>query len=214
MKVYRELELEGAKSALTKAIEIISDSLDNGWSRNIDKERWISAVASDKKYCFSCRKEEEREAAELWLAYPNDKTLTVTNIVPQETNRLSMEQYNLIISEFYKRFAEPVANTLGIAHTLSPATKPIEEWLSKEAATKLRKFSRFANKTTGSSQPNDRQRWIDFLVAAHSETKTISPDILTQWLIENQWYEDVAHDLSKEYVLSHSLLTFYDGYQR
>jgi hypothetical protein len=214
MKVFRKLELEGAKSALTKVIEIISDSLDNGWSRNIDKERWISAVASDKKYCFSCSKEEEREAAELWLAYPNDKTLTVTNIVPQETNRLSVDRYNLIIGEFYECFAKPVANTLGIAHTLTPATKPIEAWLSKEAATKLRKFSRFANKTTGSSQPNDRQRWIDFLVAAHSETKTISPDILTQWLIENQWYEDVAHDLSKEYALSHSLLTFYDGSQR
>jgi hypothetical protein len=125
-----------------------------------------------------------------------------------------MEQYNLIISEFYERFAQPVAESLGLAHTLTLATKPIEAWLSKKTALKLREFSTKANKTIGSSYPNNREGWLDFLVAAHSEPKTMSSDILAEWLIQNQWFEDAAYKLSTEYQFAHSLLTFYNEHQR
>lgn len=214
MKVFQQLELQGPKPVLTKAIEVISDSLDDGWIRNYDKERWLSSEGSDEQYGFSCSKQLMREAADLWLLYHDDERLYVSNIIPQETNRLSMEQYNVIISEFYERFAKPAAKSLELTHTLTPATKPIEAWLSKETAAKLRRFSNISNKTIGSSYPNDREGWLDFLVAAHSEAKTMSSDILAQWLIQNHWFEDVAHKLSTEYQFAHSLLTFYNEHQR
>lgn len=213
MKVFQELELQGSRPVLTKAIELISQRLDNGWIRNYEKERWLESVSKDEQYGFSCSVDTMREPADLWLLYRDDETLHVSNIIPQLRDELSVDQYNLIISEFSERFAQPVAESLGLAHTLTPATKPLEALLSKNTAAKLREFSnKSANKT--SSYPNNREAWFDFLVAAHSEPKTMSSDTLAEWLIQNYWFEDAAYKLSTEYQFAHSLLTFYNEHQR
>jgi hypothetical protein len=199
MKVFQELELQGPKPVLTKAIEVISQRLDNGWIRDYDKERWLKSVSEDEQYGFSCRKQLMREPADLWLLYRDNETLYVSNIIPQESDELSVEQYNLIISEFYERFAQPVAESLGLAHTLTPATKPIEALLSKETAAKLKRFARFPHKGTASFHLLDRQRWQALLVAARTEATELYPDILASWLLSEGFSLGAVHALSTEY---------------
>lgn len=198
MKVFQELELQGSKSLLSKAIEVISESLDQGWIRNNEKERWLASKSSDEQYGFSCTKRQEREPADLWLLYRDDETLYVSNIIPQECDELSIDQYNLIISEFYERFVQPVAESLGLAHTLTSPTKPIEALLSEETVAKLKGFARFPHKSTANLHRLDRSRWQALLVAARTEATELYPDILAGWLLSEGWPKGAVDALSVE----------------
>jgi hypothetical protein len=211
MKVFRELELRGAQAKLSQLVETIEGLLADGWMRDFDQESKVSPAATSEMYCFSCTKNLGREAASLWLAYRDQNTLYVSNIIPTETKRLDFDQYNSVLREFYDKFAQVAAEQIGMDHQLTPATKQIEDWVSEETATKLKVFSASANKSTGSSHPLDEQRWFGFLIAAHSEATTLDAGKLRRWLIEDEgWPEDVAYDLSVEYEFARSLLAFYD----
>jgi hypothetical protein len=139
------------------------------------------------------------------------EVLYVANIVPKEYGDLSYEQYNAIAREFYERFAEPVADGLGLESHITSGTESITEYASEETIEKLKSFSVGANKSTGSSHPADRQRWLDFLIAAHEEDARLNSDILTRWLrSKGGWPEDKAHDLAIEYTFGRELLEAYD----
>jgi len=214
MKVFRNLELEGGKSALLQVIEDIEKRLEAGWAREHEKERKIATDAPDAMYCFSCSDDKERETAELWLAHRGENALYVANIIPDRARQLTIDQYNAIAEEFYEKYARPAAEALGLNHLLTPSVKEIEDWVSEETAAKLRRFSRLANKQTGSTHFLDEQRWLDFLVSAHAEVSTLDSGTLIRWLVENEgWPEDIAYNLAVEYEFARSLLAFYDEHK-
>jgi hypothetical protein len=214
MKVFREMEIKGSGTALMELIASIEKMLDRGWSRDHEREEKVNSGVSTPMYCFSCTEGPNREAAALWLAWRGSDTLYIANIIPQRLDQLSFDQYNVVAEEFYDHFAKPAAERLGLEHVISSAEKNIEDWVSTSTASKLMTFSRAANKQTGSSHPLDQQRWMDFLVAAHTEATTLDSTTLARWLVENEgWPEDVAYDLSVEYEFGRSLLEFYDEHR-
>ena len=91
----------------------------------------------------------------------------VPNIVPLETGNLTYAQYNAILDDFIKRIAGPIVEKIGFEISATKAEQTLDDWISKEAALKLRRFSVTANKSTGASHPSDERRWFDFIVAVH-----------------------------------------------
>ena len=87
----------------------------------------------------------------------------------------------------------------------------LDDWLSVEAAAALRRFSVLANKSTGSSHPSDRERWVAFLIKAHQDERSFNSDLLMRWLVEVEgWPEEVADKLASQYEFGLDLLDQYD----
>src|SRR5262245_16412719 len=85
----------------------------------------------------------------------------------------------------------------------------LERWLTPEAAEKLRVFCAVANKRSGSSHPVDRERWYNFIVAAHEGGTEFSASTLARWLVEEGcWDDETAEKLAIEYEFARGLLAF------
>jgi len=216
VKVHQEMTIGPLDADQEGAlIARIESRLSDGWFRNIAREEDLRRSVSTKVYCFTCSKVGEREAASLYLARAQDPSaalLRVSNIVPTDIQKLSYDQYNLIIAEFHNRLVRPVCESLDVRVSLSQPEQTLENWISPELATRLRSFSRLANKSTGSSHPYDRQRWCNFLIALHRAKESLDTGLLERWLIEEEhWPEDTTSDLISEFEFSQDLLKHADS---
>lgn len=134
----------------------------------------------------------------------------VTNIVPREVQELGYHGYNAILQDFIARLAEPAARHVGFSLETTAAEQTLDDWLSREAAEALRRFSALANKATGSSHPSDRKRWFDFLLQVHAGGQRLNTEQLARWLVEVEgWSDDKAHDLVVQYEFGLELLDEY-----
>lgn len=214
MKEFQELKIQGHETQLKTALTKIECQLRDGWSRDKKQESKIASAIPGEMYCFVCTDTQSREAANLWLAHLDSDSLYVSNIVPENVQDLNFDQYNEIIQEFYEKFVEPVANELNLQHMLTSDIAEIQDSVSPETVTKLQRFAKAANKSTGNSHPLDRTRWHDFLIAAHYDATPLKADALARWLEENEgWPEETAYELSINYENSRSLLRFYDEHR-
>ncbi len=113
--------------------------------------------------------------------------------------------------EAFDAICEPVAEYHGLRVGVSPDQQDISDMLTPKAMKALQLFSNAANKSTGSSHPLDRKRWLKFLVLAHSEHASLDTDTLARWLVEEQrWPEHQAEKLSIAYEFARELLNEYD----
>lgn len=215
MKVHQELRigpLTGDQE--TRFVAWVEEHLTEGWARDSAREEELNRESATKFYCFACQRTADRAAAKLFVTHADRHTtswLYVSNIVPQEVQQLSFDEYNHILNEFGTRFAKPAADSIGIRVELSSPEQSIGDWLSPESAKRLIAFSRGANKSTGSSHWADRERWYDFLIAVHRSRENPDVGLLQRWLIEEEkWPDDTASDLVSEYEFARGLLDRFD----
>jgi hypothetical protein len=132
--------------------------------------------------------------------------------VPCHQHQLSYQEYNAILEEFSERLLRPHSERVGLRVELTETQADLDDWLSAEAAERLRRFSACANKSTGASHASDRERWNDFVVAAHRDRSSLSASTLRRWLIEVEgWPPEVASQLAIEYNYGRELLAFSEG---
>lgn len=146
-------------------------------------------------------------AARLVL-WPDAEGFYVPNITPTATDKLTIAQYNALLSNFADVVAKPIARRFGYVVNLTAARQNLEDWMSEEAATALRRFSALANKSTGASHPLDERRWFDFIIAVYRAHDDVGTDRLARWLHEvESWTQETAHDLAGEFERGLALLT-------
>jgi hypothetical protein len=140
----------------------------------------------------------------------------VTNIVPLESGELGIECYNTLLDDFVRRVAEPASEGGELFELeISSPLAAIEDWMSPETATALRRFSALANKSTGSAHPLDRQRWFAFVIHAYRDNRRADTGQLTRWLIEVEgWPPELAHELAGEYETGIALLEQFERSER
>jgi hypothetical protein len=214
MEVFRDLTIHGDAEELTRTLDLVERSLTGGWSRDRVVEERLQRLGTRKAvdYCFACTKEGQRPAANVFFREKDPETLHVPNIVPMTQHRLPYGQYNALLEEFYQQFVRPAANQTGAVAELTGNQADLDRWLSPLAAEKLVGFSRSANRGTGSSHPSDRERWNDFVLAAHRECSGLDASTLRRWLVEIEgWAPEVAEQLAIEYEYGRELLAFADG---
>jgi hypothetical protein len=210
MKVYGDLVVKGDGRALNNFIVALDQHLSNGWSRYREREAEVGRVALGPMYCFVCTAQGSRPASELWLATHSGGYLYVTNILAQEFSSLTYDQYNEILSDFYRACAKPAADGIPVSIKLGNPNPQLEDFLSPATARQLRSFSTLANRSI--LHPLDRQRWNEFLASAHREGAELNADMLQRWLIEEEkWSEDQAIGLAIEYEHARDLLATYES---
>jgi len=210
LEVFRDLEVHGADaSKLSTFVADLTKALPTGWARDRDRERAITRYSdSEPQFAFRVAATQGRPAALLFLMR-RGKALRITNIVP-EVGELTRQQYNALV-EAFDALCEPVAERHGLSVHVSSDQQDISDLLTPKVMKALQLFSNAANKSTGSSHPYDRERWLKFLVLAHNENAALDTETLARWLIEEQrWSEGQAEKLSIQYEFAHELLEEYD----
>lgn len=135
----------------------------------------------------------------------------MSNIVPLQAGELGYGKYNAILRDFEKRIAAPAARKADFEVKTTAARQSIDDWVPSKVADALRRFSAWANKSTGSAHPADRKRWLEFLVEAHAANAELGSDDLVRWLAEVEgWDDDHAYELAIQYEFGLELLSEYD----
>jgi hypothetical protein len=142
----------------------------------------------------------------------NSNGYEVTNIVPVETGRLEISDYNWALNDFIRRIAQPARLAGDFTIEVSQPAEGLTDWMSEGAARALIVFSKAANKATNATHPLDRQRWEAFLIAAHRDRTPLNTQLLRRWLCTvEDWPDEVAEQLAIEFETGMSLLDTYDA---
>jgi hypothetical protein len=209
MKAFRELTIAGSPEAVERFMGALLETVGGDWERDTTSEERLLPSVTGKMYCFVCSQQEERPRAALWLHQDAPTHASVTNVFPILKGSLTRAEYNAIMAEFHRRFVKPAAREAGVKATLSEENVSIETWVSPRTAELLRRFSRLANRSTGTTHPLDEHRWFEFVWAAHTERTGLPAEILAQWLEEDEgWPEDQAFKVAQEYEKGRALLAF------
>ena len=210
MEIYADLKITGEEH-LESFLESLSESLPDGWSRNRVAETGLSVPSNWRQYCFHCDSRNGRIAGDVWVSCSPQEGAYVSNVLPGVETGLSSltpAQYHEILESFRDEVLLPVTRGKHVQVYLGDYTVDIEHWLSENTAKLLRGFSRLANKSSGSSHPLDRKRWLDFIIAAHKDHASLHGGELSKWLVESEgWTDDVALDLAVEYDFGRGLLS-------
>lgn len=212
IEVFQDMSLVGDVAHRPILREALIAAAAAPWHADLRRSEQVArdSTGSQDVLLFRCDATATHPAAGLTL-WGNEQGYYVPNIVPLEIGKLSYAHYNAILLEFVDRIARPVAARHGFEIVLSAPNQAIEDWLSPDAAVKLKRFSALANKSTGASHPLDGRRWFDFIVAVHRTGDDLGPDRLARWLCEvEDWDEDTAHRLAGDFENALSLLKHYD----
>jgi hypothetical protein len=217
MRVFRNLFIRGEPASLTATVTEVERNLSRCWFRDGETERRLGAVSNGAggSYCFGCFDDGNRPGATVVLTANGPDTLYVSNVIPHSRHRLDYDQYNRVVTEFCDRFVRPAAAKTGVAVDLTDTQADLEQWMSHETAELLRQFSACANKGTGASHPNDRERWNAFIVSTHRDGSRMAAADLRRWLSEVEgWAPEVAERLAAEYEYGREILAFADKQRR
>jgi hypothetical protein len=217
MEVFRDLYVFATADKMAAVVEEIEKTMPVGWTRDKAAEAqalWAPIIFRRLNYCFRCTKEGRRSAALLALSQKDPSTFFVSNIIPLDSHQLTHAQYNAILEDFFEAVLKPRAENAELRHSLSGAEVGLEHWMSPETANRLRQFSTLANKGTGASHPNDRERWNDFVLSAHRTGSNFDPSTLIRWLVEaEEWPPEIAEQLGVEFKSGRELLAFAEGHK-
>lgn len=212
IEVFQELRLKRitSRAAVRRALLQI---LDSPWSHLSDREKEVSSFSTeeDEVLVFGREKVGDIDHSALLLWFDKDE-YKVVNIVPADVGSLGITNYNAILRDFSLRVAEPAARNGAFEVELSTPYESMEDWVDKDVALALERFSRQANKSTGNSHPRDKDRWCAFLITAHKSARKLDSEMLMRWLIELEgWPADTAQGLAIDYEFGLELLSHYDN---
>lgn len=205
MKIFQNLRIALNGYDIDALIERFAVRCDAHWKRAPEQERRLN-ILEEKLFCFEHNPGDGLPGATLSLFEESPGSWYVANIVPAQYGRLTVEEYNGLLTSFYATIAAPSAAGLPVALTLSPGEVFLEDVLGAESLRLLQRFSVAANKSDCGGHPADRRRWLEFLVSVRRKVRADwSASLLQHWLIENGWPEECARQLESEYRFAEEL---------
>jgi len=214
IEVFQDMQLKGPSAKRADLRNALIEAAVEPWKADMQRTAEMARYSNMQDTILFRREASKGFPAAGLALWENEDGYYVSNIVPIELGSLSFTEYNAILVDFAQRVAEPVVAKFGFSIVTTSSHETLSSWLSRDAADKLHLFSVAANKSTGSSHPSDRRRWLHFIVAAHESKNKLDAGTLARWLHEVEgWDEDSAHDLAGDFERSLDLLAFYDGHR-
>lgn len=207
MKTFRDLyiHLNGVDlETFTNKLERESKA---PWVRMKDKEEELGSIKG-KPICFEALAGSSVAPAALFIFPKENEILWVSNIVPTEENELSYDQYNFALENFYENILLPAIKESLITAELTSDKISIGSVAGDEVEKALARFSSLANKSTGSTHPLDRKRWLEFLVINHRAGSKLHVDLVIRALVELGWSEEKAIELGIQFEFAEDLLSY------
>ncbi len=226
MKIFRELYFRGTPSDLNRFTEEIRNYVTGDW-RFVAKEN----NGKYRSYLFFdyMGKQVENARVSIYLGDSiNTGEISVGNIVPLNKNQLSIEEYNAVLMLFYNDVVIPFKNDNDYLNISQPTDDKFDPLtiMSDISLKKLKAFCGGANKSTGSSHPCDRERWLNFIFQTVEEDRILDSDTLFRFLKDEEfwgtkpddfigvigdyaWDEESAYELSMEYETISEAMKYY-----
>jgi hypothetical protein len=210
-KVFRDLTVYGDPEVLDALIPGIENRLADGWYRHWESEQRLPGDGRQSRFFLFARRASAARPAVALAMCADGRRLSVTNIVPDDDDRLSCAEYNAILLEFYLKFLHPAAAEAGLPIELSPDERSFESEYGWQGVRLLKRFSVCANKSC--THPADQRRWMDFLIHVHHHrpNRDYSFGLLAKWLIQDGWSVDKTRELISECEFGLDLLSAYDA---
>ncbi|MDE0094468.1 MAG: hypothetical protein OXO49_08225 [Gammaproteobacteria bacterium] len=202
----RESNREVLRTALIKAAT-------TPWRHHAEQEKKIIECTgtNDDVIVFKRDESDGIDAVELSL-WSDNSGFKVSNIVPCELGSLGEYKYNLALQDFVNQVVTPAKKITEFDVINSQSRQGLDDWLTPDAAKALRQFSGTPNKSTGSSHPADRRRWLTFIFAVHRANLSLNAELLQRWFIEvASWPQDIAQELAIEYEFALEILQQYEA---
>jgi mRNA-degrading endonuclease toxin of MazEF toxin-antitoxin module len=204
-KVYKDLNIKGTTDQISilknKIIEQIEQS--DEWDVDCDN--------NFNNFLVILKNQTTSPSGTIFISV-DDRELKLTNIIPIDKSRLTYDEYNSIVDEFYNNYIKNIIEKTGLSVQIyiSPSQLSIEDIVESTVVSKLKIFSMAANKSTGSAHPLDKRRWFDFIIESFRRDEIIPNDYLYRWLVEIEgWEDEKATDLVIDYENSIELLKYY-----
>lgn len=224
MKTYSELCFYGTSDQILSFKKDIKQFVTEDWNYNIDK----NTIAEYLTFTYTGDKEENAMVCICDSKYNGEPCYRIVNIVPLNTDELSMEQYNHLVKLFYEDIIskyKEVYRELEIVGPTSDIFDPCDV-ISQTALRKLELFCNMANKSTGSSHPCDQERWFDFICQTIDDNRIFDYDTLANFLQDElywgakksgaigvmgrfAWSSEKAYELASEYEAACNILKYY-----
>lgn len=214
IEVFQDLTISSDQIALGEIRSSLLGVETQNWFHNNEQEanlrRRAAGMGQEDVLVFDYAGDTLPKATlTLWQ---RENAYKVTNIVPAEVGELGVKLYNHLLVCFFDEVVEQADAREQLALQLTDDVRGLDTWTSAEATDALRRFSALANKSTTNSHPNDRERWEQFVIEAHRNGDNLPVDILMQWLVEvDGWDETSASKLAIEFEQGISLLGAYDA---
>lgn len=144
--------------------------------------------------------------ATIWISIENN-VIVLRNITSNQRSFLSIEEYNSIVTSFYKNVVQK-AKMEGVRRSLSKPTLDLRDLMGAKCTEALISFSNCANKDSVLAHDSDFKRWAKFVKLASSTRARITADQLESWLKENGWRDKCAEELASYYEYSINLLSY------
>lgn len=225
MEIYSELQFTGTTKELNEFIENIGNYAKDDWFLEERTGRWKDYLLFDYN-----GKEVDKSKVSIYVGKDEvmNGELYVGNIVPIEKSQLSVNEYNKILQKFYDDVIQPYkksGTSLNISELTSDKFDPLSE-ISETALIKLERFCKGANKSTGSSYPEDRNRWFDFICQTVEDDRIFDYTKLARFLQDEDywgkkpkdfigvignfaWDKEKAYELASEYESLCEILIYY-----
>lgn len=205
MKQFQDLFLQLNGSDINSLVDSLTQHCNSLWKRREDKE---DGAGGYRPYCFESVGNENLAAAALFLYERESGVWYVSNIVPTVERELSHDQYNSLLRDFASNVVKPAIEDLSVTANLTADEISISSVAGQAVEDALRRFSTLANKSTGTSHPNDRKRWFEFVTMAYKSSDELYADLVIRTLIEFGWPEDMAYELGIKYEYAIDLLAY------
>lgn len=203
VKLFRDLELIGPAAARRAALDGVP-ARSARWTRDVAAEAGLSKE-SVSYVCFQRTEGGRLPPARLVLVDDGVRKAEVVNVRPVEQGAFTFDEYNDIVGEFAALLQSTEAGPSLIEVRLGQSSLDPTEQLSEQTAALLKQFSRLANR--GGLHARDRERFQDFVLAAHRNRDELEFEELRQWLEdEERWPSPVADALASDYSNGRALL--------
>jgi len=207
MKSYGELQVKLNGLTPDQFGDRAGAAVANGWVRDRSKDEEMRRTGGDTWLTFTLAHHPVLPPAFLFLTEKAPGVLYVPNVISPARDQLGYDEYNAILTSFCDDVLARLQPPHSIEVDLAGTTIDLATQLPAEVYQRLRAFSIAANKSTGSSHPYDRERWLDFLIEAVERRAALDPHTLSRWLVdEGQWDAEKASRLAEEYEFGRELL--------
>ena len=207
MKVPRNIMIRLNGFNIETLMDLFAQKSATDWKITAGLEKYL-AVPDRNLFCSKCGNDNDLSGAKLSLYLTDPHTLCVQNVIAYENNQSSCYRCNRILEGFFEKVVRPSIQGLDLAAELTREEISLRDVAGPELAALLSKFSKLANKATGSCHPCDRKTWCDFILAAHSNGTPINTDLLINTLEEEGWPPESAQMLGAEFEFGMTLLCY------
>lgn len=190
MYTYQELTIRASEYQLKNFLKFLREKKLKSFSYSkAQSNRYADMifVERDKAICFRAKNAELYKSS-IWLLLEGEKISSV-NIIPFLKTHLTIQEYNYVISCFYKEIEE-LGHPLGIKIELSSSYVDIKNSIPDEVFSYLDKWESNCNKDSGVNHESDYARWMDFVIISYKRHGILKREDLEKWLLEDRKWGD------------------------